>query len=56
MKDRVRKTLKRMKHRKAVGQNDMQMEALNCLGGMAVEWLSRLFNKVLECERMPVAF
>ncbi|KAF7709193.1 hypothetical protein HF521_016043 [Silurus meridionalis] len=42
-----------MKIGKSVGPDDIPVEAWRCLGEMAVEFLSRLFNKILEGERMP---
>ncbi|KAK3530967.1 hypothetical protein QTP70_007276 [Hemibagrus guttatus] len=51
-KDEVRKALKRMKSGKAVGPEDIPVEVWKCLGE-AVEFLTSLFNRVLESERMP---
>ncbi|KAK3547070.1 hypothetical protein QTP86_009563 [Hemibagrus guttatus] len=52
-KDEVRKTLKRMKSGKAVGPDDIPVEVWKCLGEAAVEFLTSLFNRVLESERTP---
>ena len=52
-KDEVRTAMKRMKSGKAVGLDDRPVEAWKCLGKMAVEFLTRLFNIILESERMP---
>ncbi|KAK3548851.1 hypothetical protein QTP70_021031, partial [Hemibagrus guttatus] len=52
-KDEVRKALKRMKSEKAVGPDDIPVEVWKCLGEAAVEFLTSLFNRVLESERMP---
>ncbi|KAK3508380.1 hypothetical protein QTP70_025786, partial [Hemibagrus guttatus] len=52
-KDEVRKALKRMKSGKAVGPDDIPVEVWKCLGEAAVEFLTNLFNRVLESERMP---
>ncbi|KAK3523754.1 hypothetical protein QTP70_009236 [Hemibagrus guttatus] len=52
-KDEVRKALKRMKSGKAVGPDNILVEVWKCLGEAAVEFLSSLFNRVLESERMP---
>ncbi|KAK3527832.1 hypothetical protein QTP86_006897 [Hemibagrus guttatus] len=52
-KDEVRKALKRMKSGKAVGPDDILVEVWKCLGEAAVEFLTSLFNRVLESERMP---
>ncbi|MCJ8728282.1 hypothetical protein PDJAM_G00002700 [Pangasius djambal] len=52
-KDQVRKALKRMKSGKAVGPDDIPVEVWKCLGEAAVEFLTSLFNRVLESEKMP---
>ncbi|KAK3572428.1 hypothetical protein QTP86_032647 [Hemibagrus guttatus] len=52
-KDEVRKALKRMKSGKAVGPDDIPVEVWKCMGEAAVEFLTSLFNRVLESERMP---
>ncbi|KAK3515161.1 hypothetical protein QTP70_008184 [Hemibagrus guttatus] len=52
-KDEVRKALKRMKSGKAVGPDDILVEVWKCLGEAAVEFLTSLFNRVLESERIP---
>ncbi|KAK3570316.1 hypothetical protein QTP86_017172 [Hemibagrus guttatus] len=52
-KDEVRKALKRMKSVKAVGPDDILVEVWKCLEEAAVEFLTSLFNRVLESERMP---
>ncbi|KAK3535802.1 hypothetical protein QTP70_021115 [Hemibagrus guttatus] len=52
-KDEVRKALKRMKSGKAVGPDNIPVEVWKCLGEAAVEFLTSLFNRVLENERMP---
>ncbi|KAK3545944.1 hypothetical protein QTP70_016948, partial [Hemibagrus guttatus] len=51
-KDEVRMALKRMKSGKAVGPDDIPVEVWKCLGEAAVEFLTSLFNRVLESERM----
>ena len=52
-KAEVRRALKRMRSGKAVGPDDLLVEVCKCLGEMAVEFLTRTFNKILESERMP---
>ncbi|KAK3535846.1 hypothetical protein QTP70_021062, partial [Hemibagrus guttatus] len=52
-KDEVRKALMRMKSGKAVGPDDIPVEVWKCLGEAAVEFLTSLFNRVLESEKMP---
>ncbi|XP_051779618.1 uncharacterized protein LOC127526820 [Erpetoichthys calabaricus] len=47
-KEEVRTAMKRMKNGKAVGPDDIPVEAWRCLGEMAVEFLTRLFNGILE--------
>ncbi|KAK3539406.1 hypothetical protein QTP70_006469 [Hemibagrus guttatus] len=47
-KDEVRKALKRMKSGKAVGPDDIPVEVWKCLGEAAMEFLTSLFNRVLE--------
>ncbi|KAK3522582.1 hypothetical protein QTP86_025003 [Hemibagrus guttatus] len=42
-----------MKSGKAVGPDDILVEVWKCLGEAAVEFLTSLFNRVLESERMP---
>ncbi len=49
----VRKALRRMKGGKAVGPDKIPVEAWRSLGEMAVGWLTRQFNRILEGERMP---
>ena len=43
-KNEVRTAMKRMKSGKAVGPDDIPVEAWKCFGEMAVEFLTRLFN------------
>ncbi|KAK3522082.1 hypothetical protein QTP70_024351 [Hemibagrus guttatus] len=52
-KDEVRKALMMMKSGKAVGPDDIPVEVWKCLGEAAVEFLTSLFNRVLESEKMP---
>lgn len=47
----VKKAMKRMKGGKAVGPDGIPVEAWRSLGGMAVELLTSLFNKLLEGRR-----
>lgn len=49
----VRKALKRMKLGKAVGPDDIPIEAWKCLGTLGIEILTKLFNQILESEVMP---
>ena len=52
-KGEVRFAMKRMKNGKAVGPDDIPVEAWKCLGEVAVEFLTKLFNNILVNERMP---
>ncbi|KAI5609640.1 hypothetical protein C0J50_12105 [Silurus asotus] len=52
-KEEVKTAIKRMKIGMSVGPDDILVEAWRCLGEMAVEFLTRLFNRILEGERMP---
>ena len=37
-----------MKSGKAVGPDDMSVEVWKCLGDVSVDFLTRLFNRILE--------
>ncbi|RXN38888.1 Retrovirus-related Pol poly LINE-1 [Labeo rohita] len=52
-KSEVRRALKRMKSGKAVGPDDIPVEVWKCLGEVAVEFLTSLFNKILDSETIP---
>ncbi|MCJ8743426.1 hypothetical protein PDJAM_G00093880 [Pangasius djambal] len=52
-KDEVRKSLKRMNSGKAVGPDDIPVEVWKCLEEAAVEFITSLFNRVLDSEKMP---
>uniref|UniRef100_A0A3B3BTI6 ribonuclease H n=1 Tax=Oryzias melastigma TaxID=30732 RepID=A0A3B3BTI6_ORYME len=52
-KGEVRGALKRMKSGKALGPDDIPVEVWKCLGEMAVEFLTGLFNRILGGEKMP---
>ncbi|KAI5629399.1 hypothetical protein C0J50_2331 [Silurus asotus] len=52
-KEEVRAAIRRMKSGKSVGPDDILVEAWRCLGEMAVDFLTRLFNRILEKEKMP---
>ena len=49
----VNMAMKKMKNGKAVGPDDIPVEAWRCLGEMALKFLTRLCNKILAGERMP---
>ena len=50
--EEVRAAMNRMKTGKAVDPDDIPVEAWKCLGELTVDFLTRLFNKILEDERM----
>ena len=52
-RDEVRTAMKRMKNGKAVGSDNIPVEAWKYLGEIAVVFLTRLFNRILSGERMP---
>ena len=49
----VRNAMKKMKNGKAVGPDKIPVEAWKCLGEAAVDFLTRLFNKILQSGEMP---
>ena len=51
--EEVRAAMNRMKTRKVVGPDGIPVEAFRCLGELAINFLTRLFNKILEDEGMP---
>ena len=52
-KEEVRENMKRMKNGKAVGPDDMPVEVWKCLGEIALELLTKLYNRTMESVRMP---
>ena len=52
-KEEVREHMKRMKKGKAVGPDDIPVEVWKCLGESALEFLTKLYNRTMESERMP---
>ena len=52
-KEEVRENMKRMKNGKVVGPDDIPVEVWKCLGEIALEFLTKLFNRTMESERMP---
>ena len=52
-KKEVKNALRRMKKGKAVGPDELPVEVWKCMGKMGIEFLTRLFNKLLMGERMP---
>ena len=49
----VKSAMKRMKKSKAVGPDDIPVEAWECLGDEGIDWLTNLFNSILTSEEMP---
>ena len=49
----VKSAMKRMKKGKAVGPDDIRVEAWKCLGDEGIDWLTKLFNSILTSEKMP---
>ena len=52
-KEEVRVNMKRMKNGKAVGPDDIPVEVWKCLGEIALEFLTKLYTRTMESERMP---
>ena len=49
----VKNALRRMKKGKAVGPDELPVEVWKCMEKMGIEFLTRLFNRLLMGERMP---
>ena len=52
-KEEVRENMNRMKNGKAVGPDDIPVEVWKCLGEIALEFLMKLYNRMMESGRMP---
>ena len=52
-REEVKNALRRMKKGKAVGPDELPVEVWKCMGEMGIEFLTRLFNRLLMGERMP---
>ena len=52
-KEEVRENMKMMKNGKAVGPDDIPVEVWKCLGEIALEFLTKLYNRTMESERIP---
>ena len=50
---KVKNALRRMKKDKAVGPDELPVEVWKCMGEMGINFLTRLFNRLLIGERMP---
>ena len=49
----VKENMQRMKNGKAVGPDDIPVEVWKCLGESALKFLTKLYNRTMESERMP---
>ena len=52
-REEVKNALRRMKKGKAVGPDELPVEAWKCMEKMDIEFLIRLFNRLLMGEQMP---
>ena len=52
-KEEVRENMKRIKNGKAVEPDDIPVEVWKCLGEIALEFLTKLYKRTMESERMP---
>ena len=52
-REEVKNTPRRIKKGKVVGPDELPVEVCKCMGEMGIEFLTRLFNKLLVGERIP---
>ena len=52
-REEVKNTLRKIKKRKAVVPDELPVEVWKCMGKMVIEFLTRLFNRLLMGERTP---
>ena len=52
-REEVKNALRRMKKGKAVGPDELPVEVWKCMGKMGIEFLTRLFNRLLMGKRIP---
>ena len=52
-REEVKNALRRMKKGKAIGPDELPVEVWKCMGKMGIEFLTRLFNRLLMGEQMP---
>ncbi|KAM2784937.1 hypothetical protein PS2_006010 [Malus domestica] len=52
-KEEVVVALKKMKHKKAIGPDDIPIEVWKLLGETGITWLTDLFNRILKTKKMP---
>jgi hypothetical protein len=51
--EEVRNAMRKMKKGKAVGPDQIPVEAWRCMGEMAVGWFTKIFNDILKGDSMP---
>ena len=51
-REEVKNALRRIKKSKVVGPDELPVEVWKCMGKMGIEFLTRLFNRLLMGERM----
>ena len=52
-REEVKNALRKMKKGKAIGPDELPVKVWKCMGEMGVNFLTRLFNRLLMAERMP---
>ena len=52
-KEELMENMQRMNNGKAVGPDDIPVEVWKCLGESALKFLTKLYNRTMESERMP---
>ena len=52
-KEEVMDNMQRMMNGKAVGPDDIPVVVWKCLGESALKFLTKLYNRTMESERMP---
>ena len=52
-KEEARENMQRMKNGKAVGPDVIPVDVWKCLGESALKFLTKLYNRTMESERMP---
>ena len=52
-KEEVMENMQTMKNGKAVGPDDIKVEVWKCLGESALKFLTKLYNRTMESERVP---
>ena len=53
-REKVKNALRRMKKGREIVPNKLPVEVWKCMGEMRIEFLTRVFNKLLVGEQMPV--